>query len=215
MDNQLLAKPTIAEVCLKDLYDTLMAATSRDSELGPWTTLEPETLVSLVATPDLTTVQLHRLYAKISLLLRAFGGEVLRTGLTPLHELLEDPIVCPYLTELVNNDDGIFSDPEYMPHVSSMEIAWLVYELSYLLNLKPEDWIDCPREFKAFCGYFLGEDGFSSPPRPFTFLTKEDLLRSRYEGSAAEPDAEVEANRQKALDYYVQIMKRALCNVHN
>lgn len=214
MDTNLFSNPTIAEVCLKDLHSALVKL-SESSDMGDWIVAEPETLVSSLATPDMTQAQLHRLYAKVCLLHRAFSTEVLRTGETPLHELTEDPIGLPYIVELVNNEDGIFADPEFLPHVTTMEIAWFVYELTYLLNLSDADWLSCPTSFRHFCGYYLSQEGLTKPVKPFTFLRDEDLLRSKYEGSAGTHDSELHADRQKAVDVYLTLMKKALCNVHN
>lgn len=214
MDTELFSNPTIAEVCLNDLHSALVKL-SEQPEVGDWIVAEPETLVSALATPSLTTLQLQRLYAKICMLKRAFSTELVRTGETPLHELTEDPIALPYLVELVNNEDGIFADPEFLPHVSTMEIAWFVYELTYLLGLTDADWMSCPPEFRHFCGYYLSQEGLTAPVSPFTFIRKEDLLRSKYEGTAGQHDEELHANRQKAVDVYIKLMRKALCNVHN
>lgn len=217
MDNALLANPTIAEVCLKDLLAAIEKAVNAekavDAGLGDWHSLENETIISLLPSSNLSTVQLHRLYAKIAVLKRAFSSEGLKTEESPLHELLEDPIACPYLVELVNNNDGIFSDPEFLPHVTTMEIAWLVYELSHLLGINEADWMSCPRGFKQFCGYYLSEEGLTKPVAPFTFLRPEDLQRFRYEQSAAVEDANIHNDRQRAVDIYLQLMTKALCNV--
>lgn len=120
--------------------------------------------------------------------------------------LLEDPIRVVYSAEVLNNEDSVFYDPDFIPHITSLEMAWFVRELELLGSLpKPEN---TPHEFKTVCAYCLRQDGFYEPPAPFAFLRKGDLFNYSEQKSLPETNKEQQLSQQKGIDTYLQLMEK-------
>lgn len=120
--------------------------------------------------------------------------------------LLEDPIRVVYAAEVLNNEDSVFYDPDFIPHVTSLEMAWFIRELELLGQLpKPEN---TPHEFKTVCAYALRQDGFYEPPAPFAFLKKSDLYNYSERNSMPSTEKEQQLSQQKGIDTYLQLMNK-------
>lgn len=123
-------------------------------------------------------------------------------------DLLEDPLRIVYSAEVLNNEDSVFYDPDFIPHITSMEMAWFIRELDLLGELpKPEN---TPHEFKMVCAYSLREDGFHEPPAPFAFLQKSDLYDYSEKNDMVPTDKTIQSQQQKGVDTYLQLMNKLM-----
>lgn len=121
-------------------------------------------------------------------------------------DFLEDPIRIVYAAEVLNNEDSVFYDPDFIPHVGSLEMAYFLRELEKLGELpKPEN---TPHELKMVCAYSLREDGFAEPPAPFAFLQKSDLYAYAVKDDLPVTDRELQSEKQKGIDTYLKLMDK-------
>ena len=121
-----------------------------------------------------------------------------------VQDLLEDPIRTIYSVEVLNNIDSVFVDPEFIPHITALEMAYFIQQMKALGALSnPEN---APYEFKKVCAFILNNEGFYEPPFPFSFLTKQDIYMFHKGEELPETDKEVQANKQKAIDTYLRLM---------
>ena len=89
----------------------------------------------------------------------------------------DDALGFIYSTEIINNNP---IDPDLLPHLTSLEIAYSLHVMEKMFPGRLSE------DVKKVIAYFLREDGFSEPVKPFDFLdpsffnegqTKEDSLK--------------------------------------
>lgn len=141
---------------------------------------------------DITT----RLVAKIKILryILDFGVE----------GLLDDPIRTVYAVEILNNEDSISDNPEFVPYVGSLELAYFLEQMKEL-GLKDGE---VPYEFTKVCSYVLSNEGYYEPVFPFTFLKKKDLYPTYMQRQIPETDSEIHQNKAKGVKMYLELMNK-------
>ena len=192
MDTQRFVKPELEDRPLYFLQDYI----ERKFEGDPlsWKEAEPEVILDKLKSEGNDPT--HRLNAKVRILkyIKEFG----------ISELLEDPIRTVYSVEILNNIDSVFVDPEFVPHITALELSYFVQQVKKLGGLSnPEN---APYEFKKVCSYVLHNEGFYEPPFPFSFLKKQDLYPHHKEEELPVTDKEVQSNKQNAIDTYLRLM---------
>ena len=212
-----LNNPTIADLSIERLLQSIVEIhdTQRAYEptLLPWQEMEPEVITELllVGSQELTADQIQRLAIKVSILAKLTTS----TDSPDFYELFYDVQVIPKLVEVLNNIDTHLEDAEDVPSISSMELAWFLDEIVRTMNIPDAELHLFNKEFRKVCAYVLHQEGCPVPPMPFArFVTPEDIHRYWYEGAmpkiTSEHD-EIIANKQKAIDTYVTLMRSQLC----
>ena len=212
-----LNNPTIADLSIERLLRSIVEIhdTQRAYEptLLPWQELEPEVVAELllVGSRELTADQIQRLAIKVSILAKLTTS----TDSPDFYELFYDVQVIPKLVEVLNNIDTHLDDAEDVPAISSMELSWFLDEIVRTMKVPPNELNLFNKEFRKVCAYVLHQEGCPVPPMPFArFVTPEDIHRYWYEGAmpkiTSEHD-EIIANKQKAIDTYVTLMRSQLC----
>jgi len=211
-----LANPTIAEVSLAKLKASLISwfqkAQSLEPELTDWTEIEPEVIAGELATGlNLDEDQMQRLVIKIILLAKLHNSD----DAPEFDDVFYDiPLICK-LVEVVNNVDIHLDQPERVPHVTSLELAWFIDELVRVANLKGDSLKSLSPDLKKVCAYQLHEEGYYKPVGVFSsFLRTEDLHRYWYEQDVPKWEPEMQAileDKAKGLEVYVNMMRSRLC----
>lgn len=192
METQRFVTPELEDRPLYFIQDVI----ERKFEGDPlsWKEAEPEVILDKLKSEghDIT----NRLNAKVRILkyIREFG----------VQELLEDPIRTVYATEVLNNVDSVFIDPEFVPHVTALELAYFIQQMRKLGGLNnPEN---APHELKKVCAYVLHNEGFYEPPFPFSFLKKQDLFPHHTVEEIPKTDMKIQSAKQNAIDTYLKLM---------
>ena len=94
--------------------------------------------------------------------------------------------------------NNIASDFDHVPHLTSLEIAFSVKDMSVLLSIKEEDSPTFGNEVREVIKYVLTEEGFSEAVYPFNIVGITGLVAGQTK--------EDTQNKQKAIIQYVQSM---------
>lgn len=189
MDAARIQNPEVEDYSLPRL-ERFLDKMFKDEEEA-WQNLEPEVVLDFLKGHGHEVS--HRLAAKIKILKFIKEDGVM--------ELLEDPLRVLYATEVLNNEDSVFFDPSFIPHITSLELAYFIDQLNYYKPASEE----YPYEFKKVAAYILAEDGFYEPVAPFTFLKKEDLFEGHEE--IPETDKELQAGKAKGIATYLKLLR--------
>lgn len=189
MDAARIQNPEVEDYSLPRLERFLDKLFKGEEEA--WQALEPEVVLDFLKQHGTTIT--NRLAAKLKILkfIKEDGAM----------ELLEDPLRVIYTTEVLNNEDSLFSDPSFIPHITSLELAYFVDQMNYFKGPGEE----YPYEFKKVASYILAEDGFYEPVDPFAFLKKEDLFEGH--DDMPETDKEIQAAKAKGIAMYLKLLR--------
>lgn len=94
--------------------------------------------------------------------------------------------------------NNISSDFDHVPHLTSLEIAFSIKDMSVLLSIKEEDSPTFGNEVREVIRYVLTEEGFSEAVYPFNIVGITGLVAGQTK--------EDTQNKQKAITQYVQSM---------
>lgn len=194
MDNERFEHPQLEDRPL--VYIEKVIEKAFEGDPASWKDMEPEVILEKLKEKGHEVTL--RLMAKVKLIKYFQDNEI--------NDLLEDPLRVLYAAEVINNEDSVFADPDYIPSLTSLELAYFVTQIESLGGLsRPEN---APYEFKKVCSYVLSEEGFHEPPFPFTFLSKEDLYPVYMRDELPETDKKIQSSRQQGIDKYLQLMGR-------
>ncbi len=211
-----LLNPTIADrsltVILEKIRSIHSAESALDSSLPDWKEIEPEVWVDALTkdSEPLSANQLQRLAIKISLIINLFKSEE--------HPDFEDVFyevgLVIKLAETLNNVDAHLEDPDAVPHVTSLELAWFIDEIQRVAQLSSSALSSICQEVAKVCAYCLHYEGYPSVVYPFNqFLRNEDIHRYWREGEV--PDVkecqESLELKEKAIRVYLDLMRKHLC----
>lgn len=189
MDAARIQNPEVEDYSLPRLERFLDKLFKGEEEA--WQSVETETILDFLKTHN-HPISL-RLAAKIKIL-----KFIKEDGVS---ELLEDPLRVLYATEVLNNEDSVFYDPDFIPHITSLELAYFVDQMNYFKPASEE----YPYEFKKVAAYILAEDGFYEPVPPFSFVKKEDIFNGHEELPAI--DKELQSNKEKGIATYLKLLR--------
>ncbi len=215
MKNEDLQNPSLADKSLQVILHEIKSLHAResavDSSIPPWVEVEPEVWVdALTVNTPLSADQLQRLAIKISLLIKLHVSE----DSPEFEDVLYDPILILKLAETLNNVDIHLIDGDSTPSLTSMEMAWFIDEIKRVMALPDLSLKLISKEVRQVCAYVLHEEGCPIPPYPFSlFLQVGDLHKHWNEGEV--PDLTESnltmVNRTKAIDIYLNLMRKHLC----
>lgn len=213
-----LVSPSISDYSLEKLLAIIKAKhlswLQIDPYLPSWESMEPEVIAEgLVRDSEiaLSEDKLLRLTIKVTLL-----GKLLSADDSPEFEsVFYETQVIPKLVEIVNNVDEHMEDVERLSLCSSLQLSWFIDELKRVCTLSDSDLTGLNKEFKKLCAYVLHEEGCIKPTVPFSyFLTDKDLHEYWYDGKMPPVEAyhiQDLADKQKAIDVYLNLMRSRLC----
>lgn len=212
-----LVNPSIADKSLEVLLEKIKTTHSEqvvlDPDLPSWVDIEPEVWVDVLTAslPEpLSEDKLHRLSIKVALLIKLYKSE----DYIEFEDVFYDPILVLKLMETLNNVDAHLLDSDSVPSVSSMEAAWFLDEIKRVMKIDDNSLHLICKEVRQVCAYILHEEGCPTPMYPFSLIIKtEDIHRYWFEGEV--PDltiaSETMADREKAVNTYISLMRSKLC----
>lgn len=194
MDNDRFTNPELEDRPLVFLQSVI----EKKFEGDPlsWKAAEPEVILEKLK--DTGNTLTPRLMAKVKILKYIQEHSV--------HDLLEDPMRVVYSAEVLNNEDSVFYDVDFIPHLTSMEMAYFVQQMRSFGGLSTPE--NAPQEFKKVCAFVLSEDGFYDAPAPFSFLSKQDLFPVYMHDEIPETDKKLQSDKQQGIDKYLQLMAK-------
>lgn len=211
-----LLNPTIADrslsVILQKIRELHSSEVAIDSSLPDWKEIEPEVWVDALTkdSDPLSAEQLQRLAIKISLIIKLFSSE----DHPDFEDVFYEVGLVLKLAETLNNVDSHLEDPDAIPHVTSLELAWFIDEIQRVTQMDDSSLKFICNEVAKVCAYCLHYEGYPSVVYPFNlFLRNGDLHRYWREGEV--PDVsecqESLAQKEKAIKVYVTLMRKHLC----
>lgn len=164
-----------------DIY-TLKVLFDKKLGSGTWEGLESETLALELNLP-VTSLLLDEI-------------SVLKIIVVNPSLFFQDPIFMVYATEVIN---GTSADFDYIPHITSLEIAYAIFEVALVLGVQLNDLPMFGTGPKILIKNVLVNEGYSVPVPPFDVVGMGQLTPGQTEQDTAD--------KEKAIKEYINAIR--------